>query len=109
MELRIVAGWEKSSRMPEVYVHLSGEDVEKKILMNAGLLEEDYKDPVLEPKKCPRCKTINAHDSMFCKTCSATLNEVAARQVDNMHQSVMNNLDMMSSWIEKKKAEEGSP
>jgi len=108
MELRIVAGWENSSRMPEVYVHLSGEDVEKKILMNAGLLEEDYQNPVLEPKKCPRCKTINAHDSLFCKMCSATLSEVAARQVDSMHQSVMDNLDMMSSWIEKKKAEKVS-
>jgi len=109
MELRIVAGWEKSSRMPEVYVHLSGEDVEKKILMNAGLLEEDYQNPVLEAKKCPRCGTINAHDSLFCKICSAALNESAARQVDTMHQSVMDNLEIMSAWIDKQKAERTAP
>jgi site-specific recombinase XerC len=40
MELRILAGWEKNSTMPEVYVHLSGGDVERKILLNAGLIEE---------------------------------------------------------------------
>ncbi len=40
MELRILAGWEKNSAMPEVYVHLSGADIEKKVLSNAGLIEE---------------------------------------------------------------------
>ena len=32
MELRIIAGWESSSLMPAVYVHLSGADVENKVL-----------------------------------------------------------------------------
>ena len=44
-ELRIIAGWEKNSDMPAVYIHLSGTDVENKILEINGLIEpnEDIK------------------------------------------------------------------
>jgi hypothetical protein len=43
---------------------------------------------------------------MFCKICSATLSDIAAKQVDTMHQTVMNNLDALTSWVEHKKAEQ---
>jgi len=84
MELRLVAGWEKSSAMPEVYVHLSGADVERKLLENAGLID-DTPDPAslaLEPRHCPRCKALNAHDALYCAKCSMALVEEAARLVD---------------------------
>lgn len=45
MELRLVAEWEKNSAMPEVYVHLSGGDIERKMLENAGLIDIDEKGP----------------------------------------------------------------
>ena len=106
MELRIIAGWEAASGMPAIYVHMSGADVERKVLQKAGLCEdEEFKESTLEAIRCPRCKTINAHDSMFCKTCSATLTDIAAKQVDTMHQTVMNNLDAITSWAEHKKAQ----
>ena len=106
MELRIIAGWEAASGMPAIYVHMSGADVERKVLQKAGLCEdEEFKESTLEAIRCPRCKTINAHDSMFCKTCSATLTDLAAKQVDTMHQTVMNNLDAITSWAEHKKSQ----
>ena len=40
-EMKIFAGWTAGSNMPSVYVHLSGEDVEKKILEKRGLIEEE--------------------------------------------------------------------
>lgn len=105
MELRIMAGWEASSSMPATYVHMSGADVERKILQKVGLADEnEVRETTLEAIRCPRCHAINAHDAMFCKICSATLSEVAAKQVDQMHQSVMDNLDAMSSWVEEQKA-----
>jgi len=57
MELRIIAGWEKNSDMPAVYIHLSGADVENKILEKNGLIEpdEEIKTPPTKPKECPRC------------------------------------------------------
>jgi site-specific recombinase XerD len=107
MELRIIAGWEAASGMPAIYVHMSGADVERKVLQKAGLCEdEEFKETALEAIRCPRCRTINAHDSMFCKICSATLSDIAAKQVDTMHQTVMNNLDALTSWVEHKKAEQ---
>jgi len=84
MELRLVAGWEKNSAMPEVYIHLSGADVERKLLENAGFIDNtpDKAETALEPQQCPRCKALNAHDALYCATCSMALVEEAARKVD---------------------------
>ena len=84
MELRIVAGWSTSSAMPDTYVHLSGGDVEQKILRNAGLLddEEDTGPGAMDPIKCPRCKKMNPPGARFCFACTAALTETIARQVD---------------------------
>ena len=46
-ELKVIAGWTGSSTMAGVYVHLSGGDIEKKMLEKHGLLGN--KDPVIEP------------------------------------------------------------
>ena len=71
-ELRIIAGWEDDSKMPATYIHLSGEDVEKKMLANYGIIEDEHieQQEILKPIECPRCKTKNPHDSMYCSTCS---------------------------------------
>jgi integrase len=58
MELRIIAGWEAASGMPAIYVHMSGADVERKVLQKAGLCEdEEFKETTLEAIRCPRCRT----------------------------------------------------
>jgi site-specific recombinase XerD len=84
MELRLVAGWERNSAMPEVYVHLSGADVEKKLLEKAGIIDDETGKPetTLEPVKCPRCGLMNSHYSQYCTQCSMALNEKAAMKVD---------------------------
>jgi integrase len=84
MELRLVAGWERNSAMPEVYVHLSGADVERKVLANAGIIEIEtpQSEMKLEPIMCPRCKTMNAHYSTYCSHCSLVLTEKAAMSIE---------------------------
>jgi site-specific recombinase XerD len=83
MELRIIAGWEAGSGMPAIYVHMSGADVEKKVLQKAGLCEEvESKEEKLEAKRCPRCKAINAHDAKYCGSCSLILDAKTAQQVE---------------------------
>jgi len=84
MELRLVAGWERNSAMPEVYVHLSGADVEKKLLEKAGIIDDNKAKPetTLEPVRCPRCGMMNSHYSQYCTQCSMALNEKSAMKVD---------------------------
>ena len=84
MELRLVAGWERNSAMPEVYVHLSGADVERKVLANAGIIEIEtpQSEIKLEPARCPRCKTMNAHYATYCSQCSQVLMEKTALSID---------------------------
>jgi len=75
-ELRVFAGWTGGSSMSNVYVHLSGSDIDKKILENAGILEEDDQEPgdaILKPQICPRCHEKNPATAKFCHKCSSAL------------------------------------
>jgi len=104
-ELRIIAGWEADSKMPATYIHLSGEDVEKKVLASYGIIEDEVKKEELElrPIECPRCKTKNPHDSKYCSCCSMVLDmetavkleeegKVADDELTKMIESKMNDL-----------------
>ncbi|WP_407282710.1 site-specific integrase [Methanolobus sp. WCC1] len=79
-ELRIIAGWEADSKMPATYIHLSGEDVEKKVLASYGIIEDETKKEKLElkPIECPRCKSLNPHDAKYCSHCSLVLDAKTA-------------------------------
>ncbi|MCK8517690.1 site-specific integrase [Methanoculleus sp. 7T] len=105
MELRLVAGWEKNSAMPEVYIHLSGADVERKLLENAGFIDDtpDPADTALEPRQCPRCKALNAYDALFCAKCSMALVEEAARKVDESTEEAKQSEDYLQLLLQIKK------
>ena len=85
MELRIFAGWEKNSAMPATYLHLSGADIEKKILLKNGIIEDDSKErgEKLKPVECPRCQTKNPVGAKYCMTCSMLLDHHAVKKVDD--------------------------
>jgi integrase/recombinase XerD len=69
-EMRLYAGWSKESKMPSVYIHLNNNDVNDKILINAGLKSADPKNNTAEIFKavtCPRCDFVNSPDNKYCK------------------------------------------
>jgi len=105
MELRLVAGWEKNSAMPEVYIHLSGADVERKLLENAGFIDDtpDPTDTALEPQQCPRCKALNAHDALYCAACSMALDERAAMKVDESTEEARKSEEYLELLMQLKK------
>ena len=105
MELRLVAGWEKNSAMPEVYIHLSGADVERKLLENAGFIDDapDPADTALEPRQCPRCKALNAHDALYCAACSMALDERAAMKVDESTEEARKSEEYLELLMQLKK------
>ncbi|MCK4637012.1 MAG: tyrosine-type recombinase/integrase [Methanomicrobia archaeon] len=81
-EMNEYFGWVQGSDMPATYVHLSGRDVDDKMLKIYGLKrEEKEKEEELKPKECPRCKYINSPTDRFCSRCSAILDEEEAVKI----------------------------
>lgn len=81
-EMNEYFGWVQGSDMPATYVHLSGRDVDDKMLKIYGLKrEEKEKEEELKPKECPRCKYINGPTDRFCSRCGAVLDEEEAVKI----------------------------
>lgn len=83
-ELKIIAGWTGSSNMAGVYVHLSGGDIERKMLRKNGLLDkvDDPEKDTLKPKNCPRCREINPNTARFCYVCGMVLDAKPSVEID---------------------------
>ena len=74
--MNVYFGWVQGSDMPATYVHLSGRDVDDKILQIHGLKPKDMdKKNELNPIECPRCKYINSPVNRYCGRCGTVLDE----------------------------------
>jgi integrase len=81
-ELRDRYGWAKTSSMPSKYIHLSGAEVDKKILHAYGFIAdtEMKKDQeVLKSLKCPDCGTENPPTFSYCGNCRMPLKLAAIK------------------------------
>lgn len=72
--LRQWFGWSQGSRTPEIYLHLSSQDVIKSYAQHLGLKSVEVKES-MRPKTCPRCGEINPPDSDFCSKCGHPFDE----------------------------------
>lgn len=82
-EMCEIFGWTQGSRMPRVYVHLSGRDVDQKILRIHGVIEEKQVEKrTLERRKCQRCGTENPPEAHFCTVCAAPLDARTAFELE---------------------------
>jgi integrase len=72
--LRSHAGWTMSSKMPQIYIHLSGES-SKILLEKRGILmsSDKNREGLLKSKYCPNCYESNRPDSKFCLKCKMVL------------------------------------
>jgi len=97
-QLRIFAGWDRSSTMPAVYVHLSGKDVDDKLLQLAGkkdIVEQEKEKKereTLKPKVCPRCEKINSAEARFCGACSMALDIKTVMFLEDKKENIDNNM-----------------
>ncbi len=63
-------GWGMNSRMPGVYFHLSGDELDDAYMELHGMKPMNHDmQPVLEPKPCPRCSMNNGFDARMCQKC----------------------------------------
>lgn len=72
--LRSHAGWTMSSKMPQVYVHLSSES-SKVLLERRGIISKKDKENLesLRSRQCPNCLEPNRRDARFCSKCKMLL------------------------------------
>lgn len=75
-------GWKIGSKEAATYVHLSGADIDDKILSLHGLKEEDREEDHMKPIICPRCETKNDPAAKFCYQCSLGLDEKSMIEYD---------------------------
>jgi len=104
-ELRIFFGWAKGSPTVHLYNHLSGTDVEDKLLALNGIKTgETQKPPIIPTNKCYRCSEINSIGNKFCWKCSAPLTDEGIKEaervkdfVGNIIPALLDNVRAMSS------------
>jgi len=77
------AGWKQGSRMPSVYIHLAGEDVDEAQCILSGTAKVEKEDERLKPLVCTRCLSNNPPGSKFCSKCGAPSDLKTAIQLDH--------------------------
>lgn len=82
MQMCSLLGWKLNSRMPSVYVHLSGEDIDEAQSIMNGIARTTDTNLEWQPKQCARCKVINSPTSKFCFKCGAVLDIETAMKID---------------------------
>ena len=75
-EMNVYFGWVQGSDMPATYVHLSGRDVDDKILQLHNLKPKaEDRESAMRAKQCPRCQYINSPVNRYCGRCGTILDE----------------------------------
>ena len=70
--------------MPQIYVHMSGRDLDRPILRLYGFEEEEAEKmkPELKPAVCWKCGSLNVADASVCSSCGSFLNLEATIRAD---------------------------
>jgi len=72
-EMKIFFGWEQSSKMASIYVHLSGRDLDDSMLKKVYGLVPEEKEEKETQNLCLVCKEKNAIEAHYCKACGSVL------------------------------------
>lgn len=94
-QMNQIFGWKQGSKMPSIYVHLSGRDVDDAILGVYGLKKTIKEKPKLTPTICPRCSLSNTYDAKFCTRCGIALDIKVATQIEEARQKTDNVMDIL--------------
>ncbi|WP_148687059.1 tyrosine-type recombinase/integrase [Candidatus Nitrosocosmicus hydrocola] len=104
--LRSHAGWSMSSKMPQIYLHLSGES-SKILLQRRGIIKKEDVDvsALLTSKQCPNCNEANKRHSRFCVKCGLVLSYDSYNEVRNEDKqkidSLENDIKLLKSGMDK--------
>lgn len=94
-QMNQIFGWRQGSKMPSIYVHLSGRDIDDAVLGVYGLRKPEGERPKLMPRICPRCNATNAYDARFCMRCGLALDVEAALELEEARRRTDTVMDML--------------
>lgn len=81
-------GWTQGSNMPNIYIHLSGKDIDSAILAFNGIEEKKDESNEFAPKSCPNCKyNQSPPDASFCGRCAAPLDEKTKLELEGINEN----------------------
>jgi len=66
-------GLTPGSKMSEVYIHLSGEELDREYLQLYGITYEGRAESELHADRCPHCDTLNVSGALACTGCGMPL------------------------------------
>jgi ribosomal protein L40E len=100
-QAKVYFGWVPSSTMFSEYSHLVSSDVNDAILAIHGIKADSNQEPMLKPKVCQKCDTINAKDAKFCQKCSCILDVKTAIELDSRRKGADNVINRLANNPEK--------
>ncbi len=109
-QLNEYLGWVQGSSVPQVYVHLSGRDVDDAILEMHGMKKEEKEEKKgpLRAVKCPRCGHLTT--GKFCSNCGAVLTVEGAvelqekgKEIDDLLANVLEDPEVKEILMKKLK------
>ena len=70
-QMRMYAGWTADSSMPEVYLHMTTDEVDdnRRALVTGQRIERKIERSKLLPITCPRCHKQNDSNNQYCYSC----------------------------------------
>ena len=112
-EMRLMFGWSRDSKMPGVYVHLTGGDLEAKYqeVYGSGKPVEPPK-PAFSPVVCARCGDKASPGMRFCPKCASPLEAEARAKMAVQEEETRNEIAELRKLVEKSlnhPASEGGP
>jgi site-specific recombinase XerD len=96
-------GWIQGSRMPSLYVHISGKDLDEDILRINGM-KPGEKPIAFKPqaRACPRCREINAPNALYCCRCAEIVDSALAlkTKLDEVEKPATVVKSPFSEWLQ---------
>lgn len=91
-ELKVYFGWEASSKMASVYIHLSGAQIDSSLLSkvyNVKEIKQEIKEEnKLKRKECTRCGITNNATDVYCGRCGLVLDTQTAINLKSAQEEI---------------------
>ena len=100
-ELKVRHGWTMGSRMASVYVHLSGKDLDDKLVGIYSGKQVKPQTPEFSPVICPRCKEKSSPGIQFCGKCGTPLDQAANARSRSEMEEIRSELQSLKELLKK--------